>query len=130
MRTALSILAGFSAWTLLWCTSNYVAASLSPASFGADGSVWDPALLTTFLVLSLAFSLLGGYLTARLARERAWTAAGILAGIQLLVGTFVQASYWDLMPLWFHLPFLAMLVPGILAGARVGAAAPARAPTT
>lgn len=130
MRTFLSILAGFSAWTVLWCSSNFAAASLSPGSFGTDGSVHHAPLLVSFLVLSLGFSLIAGFLTARLAKDRAWRAASILAGIQLAVGCFVQAQYWELMPLWYHLPFLAMLVPGILAGARVAvpSAAPQLAP--
>lgn len=130
MRTFLSILAGFSAWTILWCTSNFAAASLSPRSFGADGSVHHAPMLAAFLILSLGFSLVAGFVTARLAEDRAWRAASILAAIQLAVGGFVQAQYWELMPLWYHLPFLAMLVPGILAGARFGArsSAPALAP--
>jgi hypothetical protein len=37
----------------------------------------------------------------------------VLAG----VGAFVQSRVWKLMPLWYHLSFLLLLVPVTLAGA-------------
>jgi hypothetical protein len=37
--------------------------------------------------------------------------------LQLGLGIFFQAQYWQLMPLWYHLPFLALLLPGNVYGA-------------
>jgi hypothetical protein len=33
----------------------------------------------------------------------------------------VQASAWSALPLWYHLPFLALLVPACLLGGRMTA---------
>jgi O-antigen/teichoic acid export membrane protein len=49
---------------------------------------------------------------------------GALAAIQLAIGVAVQASFWDKMPVWYHLSFLALLAPGILLGARLARAKP------
>ena len=37
----------------------------------------------------------------------------------LAVGIGVQAGSWNLMPVWYHLTFLALLVPGALIGAKL-----------
>ncbi len=34
-------------------------------------------------------------------------------------GMSVQAAVWNLMPVWYHLVFLGLLVPGCLLGARL-----------
>ena len=120
MRTFLSILAGAVLWAILWGATNATGAALVPDAFGADGSVHHTGILATYVVVSLGLSLLAGWTTARIARDRAMLAAGILAAIQLSIGIFVEASYWELIPVWYHLTFLTLLVPGILAGARVG----------
>ncbi|MCW5874766.1 MAG: hypothetical protein KIS88_09005 [Anaerolineales bacterium] len=44
----------------------------------------------------------------------------ILGVVLLLVGIAVQRQYWKLMPLWYHLLFLALLVPTTLFGASLG----------
>ena len=41
----------------------------------------------------------------------------VLALIQLGIGIFVQSGVWDQMPLWYHLPFLALLLPANVYGA-------------
>ena len=43
--------------------------------------------------------------------------SAVLGLLLLVVGVGVQAAMWNLMPLWYHLPFLALLLPATLAGA-------------
>jgi hypothetical protein len=46
--------------------------------------------------------------------------APLWLGLILLgVGMFVQAQYWYLMPLWYHLAFLLLLVPACMIGSRL-----------
>jgi len=122
MRTPLSILAGFLLWTALWLTTNVASSSLMPHAYGADGSVSHAGVLSFFVVASLAFSLLAGFTTARLARDRAALAVGALAVIQVVIGVGVEVAWWALIPAWYHLTFLALLAPGILAGGWLGGA--------
>jgi hypothetical protein len=39
--------------------------------------------------------------------------------IQLGLGIFFQSQAWQLMPLWYHVPFLLLIVPATLLGARL-----------
>jgi hypothetical protein len=52
--------------------------------------------------------------TAARSRPRAHTVA--LGLVQLTLGIFVQASYWHAIPIWCHLSFLALLLPGNVVG--------------
>jgi hypothetical protein len=40
----------------------------------------------------------------------------LLAVIQLGLGIVAEVSYWHLMPVWYHLVFLATVVPATVAG--------------
>jgi hypothetical protein len=79
-----------------------------------DGS----GLLAALVVVSAALSVAAGYLTARIAPSADGQHALILGVLLLLVGIAVQMQYWKVMPLWYHLAFLAVLVPGCMLGAR------------
>ena len=50
---------------------------------------------------------------------RAMRAVWILAFVQLAIGIAVEASYWELMPVWYHLLFLALLIPATVYGGRL-----------
>jgi hypothetical protein len=41
----------------------------------------------------------------------------ILSVLLIVVGVFVQAQLWRLLPAWYHLSFLILLLPATLAGA-------------
>ena len=42
------------------------------------------------------------------------------AVLLLITGIFVQMSIWALMPAWYHLTFLALLIPVTLVGGKFG----------
>ncbi len=118
IRNILSVLAGFAVWTVLWLASNAAIAAAVPGAFGDDGATDNAAILVLFLVLSVVFSVVAGSLCVKLAREKPMRLAWILGVLLLAVGIFVQIQFWDVMPVWYHLIFLALLVPGVLLGAR------------
>jgi len=76
-------------------------------------------LLLSILVYSVALSVLAGWLTATIARTKPTRHALALGALQLAFEIAAQAAYWSLMPLWYHLPFLALLIPGNLLGAHL-----------
>ena len=45
-----------------------------------------------------------------------------LTVLQLGIGIFAEVSYWELMPVWYHLVFLALLVPATVNVAELEAA--------
>ena len=75
--------------------------------------------LLAMLLASVVFSVAVGWITTAIAGSNDYRAALLLALIQLGLGIFFQAQAWSLMPLWYHLPFLLLLVPATLLGARL-----------
>jgi len=63
--------------------------------------------------------LLSGFVTAWIAQSHEYLHAGALCVVNIAMGVFVQTSVWDSMPLWYHIPFLVMLAPGMMMGAHV-----------
>ncbi len=116
-RSILAVLAGAVLWALLWIGSNATLAATFPRQIVPNEYIGHVGILMTLLALSVVYSVLAGYATGVVAqanRVRHGFALGIL---QLALGIFFQAQYWQLMPLWYHLPFLALLLPGNVYGA-------------
>jgi hypothetical protein len=43
----------------------------------------------------------------------------VMGTLLLATGIAVQASVWNLMPVWYHVPFLVLVVPACILGARL-----------
>jgi len=121
MRASLAVVAGFALWSVLWVGGDLVFRQLwpeaYPAAFPEEPMTAAPPLLAT-LVLSVLCSFLSGGLTARIAHRRGGP-VWVLAILLLAVGVSVQASAWNALPLWYHLPFLLLLVPVCVLGRRL-----------
>jgi len=120
LRKILAVIAGYAIWSVLWLGSNASAQAVSPGSFGEDGSV-SSGLLLVFLALSVVISLLAGWITTALAtRDRSARGPAVWCGVLLLAtGIPIQLAYWTVIPLWYHLPFLAFLLPATLLGGSI-----------
>lgn len=119
-KLVLAVIAGYALWTVLWLGGGQgLLAAFPDAMPQADGQpIGSTPYLVGALVLSVICSLAAGAL-CRLGKAH-WLAAAItLSVLLLLTGIGVQASSWDLMPVWYHLPFLILLVPATLLGARI-----------
>lgn len=121
MKSVLAVVAGFAAWTAIFLGSNQGLLAAFPDRFGEDGSIRDTTVLLLVLVASVVASFVAGWITAAVAPRARLQHGMVLGVINLLVGIGVQAGYWSLMPLWYHLTFLGLLVPVIALGAWVGA---------
>lgn len=114
-----AVVAGFVLWTVLYLGSNSLLSIATPESFNPDGSTDSAALLVLILVLSMVYSVVSGWATARIAPAKAFGSSIALGVLLLLVGIGVQMQFWEVMPLWYHLIFLAALIPAVLVGYRV-----------
>ncbi len=119
MRLISAVVAGFVFWTVLFLGNNALISTAFPQYFNSDGSSSSLGMLVLILALSVAFSIISGWLAGRIARTRAMSAGVVLGLILLAVGIVVQLQYWDVMPLWYHLSFLALLLPASVLGARL-----------
>ena len=117
IRLITAIIAAPILWGLLM-----LPVSMVVAGFFGD-AIQSPPYPTSYLLLSIGlsclYSLFAGY-------GAAWIAGtseirlGLGAGIALLiVGLGVQLSAWDTIPIWYHLIFLALLIPLCILGSRL-----------
>ena len=84
-----------------------------------DGSVTPFGYLVMALAFSVFYSLFAGFCSAMVAGINS-TRLGVSSGFALLaVGLAVQISYWDALPIWYHLIFLASIVPFTVIGSRL-----------
>ena len=116
LRSLGVVLAGFVAWSILWLTSGQIALRVVPNAYDETGVSAHTGVLISFLILSVVFSILSGWVTAALAASRGVAHAVWLGVLLLVFGLGVQMAYWDVMPLWYHLPFLALMLPAAFLG--------------
>ena len=116
MRSIAALVSGYVLWTLLWLGGNagLRAAGLLPGD--PTQPVLSPIPLLVLIGLSLACSLLGGYVARAVSRSSSIRPVALLGVLLFATGCFVQSTVWHLMPLWYHLIFLGMVIPVTLVG--------------
>lgn len=130
LRIILAIIAGFVVWSILWVGSDALFSAISPDWYGKTSQDFrvavanntpytlDSTVLIMLLVKSVIVSIITGFVTALIARENIKSA--LILGVLLLVfGIFIQAAHWSYMPLWYHIPFLLLLVPMTILGGKL-----------
>ena len=118
IRNILAAIAGSAAWTVLWLGYNALLRRSGLLPFDGTARFDAPLPLLLLLAGSVLFSVLAGYLTAAIAREKSGSVR-VLAVLQLAFGIFAEAQFWNLLPVWYHLLFLFALVPATLFGGRL-----------
>ncbi len=119
MRQTMAVVVGFIVWSALWLILNLALkdAGLVPAD--PSQAIVEARPLLFLLAGSLIISLIAGYLAAAIRGKVGYGVIVILGLALLAVGIFFQIQYWHLMPLWYHITFLVLLLPLCLAGARL-----------
>jgi hypothetical protein len=118
-KKIIGVAVGFLVWSVLWIGSEPVITAVAPEiAPAADLSNITDGYLGLKLVLSVFFSLVSGYLAGTLAGEGR-NSPMILGVLLLLVGIGVQTAVWQLLPLWYHLVFLSLLLPATAFGGRL-----------
>lgn len=130
VKVVLGVIAGFIAWTILWIGSNALLMTFSPgwygtAYLGLEQAIGleqpfqlDAGIAMVDLVRSFVVSIVSGYLAAVIAGENKRSAL-ILGVLIFVVGVAVQAMIWNYIPIWYHLLFLALLIPMTFIGAKL-----------
>jgi hypothetical protein len=130
VKVVLGVIAGFVAWTILWLGSNALLMTLSPNWYGAGylgleqaiglDQVFqlDSGILVLDLVRSVIISVISGFLAAVVAGENRRTPI-ILGLLLLMVGIAFQAMAWKYVAIWYHIAFLALLIPMTIVGAKL-----------
>lgn len=119
-RAVLAVVVGFIVWTVIWLGGGAILQSSMPNAFPTGGSITDVTALVITLGLSIVCSLAAGIFASKIGATSSGKAVVALSFILLAVGIGVQASMWHLMPVWYHLAFLVLIIPMTLLGGRIG----------
>jgi hypothetical protein len=116
LRSILAVIAGSVVWMVTALGMDAILMSLWPQWFVEGGKVESVPLLLFTMCYALLFGVLGGYVTAVIARRAEVKHALALGILQLLMGIAATIKFWDTAPAWYHIAFLTLLVPAILLG--------------
>jgi hypothetical protein len=119
-RSVLAVVAGALVWAVLWVGGTSQMPTIFPGVVQGEPLRATGPLLA-LIAYSVVLSVLAGWTTGRTAPSRPVRHATILAGIQLALGIAFEVSAWALTPAWYHLVFLALIVPATVYGGRLAA---------
>jgi len=122
LRVGAAVVSGVLLWGLLWNLGTAGLAAVFPAELAGVERIESAPLLLLMIAYSTLLSMAVGWLAARIGRDTAFIATLVLGVVNLAIGILVQTIYWERMPLWYHLLFLAVILPATLFGGRLGGA--------
>ena len=130
LKIVLGVIAGFVAWSVLWLGTDQVLIMASPSWYGIhqdnfqlamvnqDAFKPDATILIMHLIRAAIISIMSGFLAAFIAGEN--RKAPLILGVLLLAfGLMVEIMAWNYLPIWYHLVFLAMLIPFTVLGGKL-----------
>ncbi len=120
-RVILAVLAGAAIWAVLWIAGTQGAQAAFPDTLIPDQRLEHTGFLAAYIVYSVVLSVLAGYVTAAVGGPDPMRAVWILASLQLALGLAFEISAWSLTPAWYHIIFLALIVPATVYGGRLRA---------
>lgn len=119
MRPFLAVIVGFILWSVLWLCLNVGLHKFGLLPAALTQPMTDGAPLAALLIGSIVISIISGYIAAAIAGAPAAQAIAVLGVLLVLTGIYFQSRVWHLMPIWYHLSFLVLLIPMCFAGARL-----------
>lgn len=115
-RMILAVLAGAVVWAVLWNAGTLAARTAFPESLTPDRPLTHVGFLIAYIAYSVALSVLAGYAAAAVGRAHARASVLALAVLQLALGLMFEIAFWSMTPVWYHVVFLALIVPATLYG--------------
>lgn len=119
VRAIVGVVVGFVVWTVIWLTGHTLLFAAEGELMKGGGRLTAVGPLLGILALGVASSLICGVTAGAIARRI--KPVIVLGVVLLLVGLGVQIAAWNLMPVWYHLTFLVLLIPMTLAGGKITA---------
>ena len=110
------VISAFVLWTVLWLGFNQIAAVALPEIIVTGQPLTHTGVLIACIIYSVVISVVAGFVCASVKKESPMKTVWVFTLIQLAVGIFVEYTYWDLMPAWYHIVFLGLIVPATVWG--------------
>ena len=110
------VVVAYSLWTALWLGFSSAAQAALPEIIDPEQPLTHTGMLLTFIAYSVVISIVAGFVCAVIRKDSPMRTVWVLAIILLLTGIGVEVAFWDMMPAWYHVVFLALLVPATVWG--------------
>jgi mannose/fructose/N-acetylgalactosamine-specific phosphotransferase system component IID len=120
LRQILAVVVGFILWSAVWLGYNAGLHAMNVLPDDQTQPVQETAVLLALLIGGVLASLIAGYVAALAVDKVSKPPITALGLLLLATGIFVQVQLWDLMPVWYHFSFLALLLPVCKFGASLG----------
>jgi len=119
------VVVGYALWSVLWLGLNAGVQAALPDIVDPLQPLTHTGVLAFFVVASVVISIGSGFVCAAVRGSSSMKSVQVLAAALLVTGIGAEVSYWAMTPVWYHLVFLALLVPATLWGGslRAGKAA-------
>ena len=116
MRNLASVISGYVLWTVVWLAGNALLKKGGVLPPIDSQPIRDAGPLVIVLGLGIVCSVLAGFVARAVSGPSPRTSLMVLSLLLLGSGCYFELSAWNLTPIWYHVAFLAMLVPATLAG--------------
>ncbi len=103
-------------FALLWNAGTLGAQAALPELMPAGQPITHTGALLGLIAYSVLLSMLAGYTTVAAAGAYHRPALRILAALQVTLGLAFEIAFWRLTPVWYHVIFLALVIPATLYG--------------
>jgi hypothetical protein len=122
--TTLGVVAGLAAWATITSIAGVIMRGAWPEYASvADAMTFTLPMLFARLAIGAFATLIAGLVTAVIAR-RPLPATLVPGALLLVVFIPVHVGLWDKFPVWYHLTFLASLVPLTYMGGKIADGSP------
>jgi pheromone shutdown protein TraB len=118
-RSIAAIVVAWLLWSALWVGGSAALQSLFPQALGGGPPVTHAVGLGALIVWSVVLSILAGFVCAWVKKTSPMETVWALAAIQFVIATVIEVSGWANTPVWYHVLFLALLVPATVWGGKL-----------
>jgi len=120
IRIILGVIVGFIVWSVVFVGGEALLRAIAPGVVAPpEVTYFDTvSVLLGYLVRSMIASILAGLTAVLVSAENSKTPL-ILGIVLLAVGIMVQMAAWSVLPVWYHLVFLALLIPMTILGGKL-----------
>jgi hypothetical protein len=118
-RAILAVITGAAVWAVLWIGGTQAAQAAFPSLLPKGQPITSVGALLGLILYSVPLSILAGYVTATVMGKGPMPVVWALAVLQLIFGIVAEVSAWNLAPVWYHVVFLALVIPATVYGGRL-----------
>ena len=115
-RAIVAVVAGAAVWAALWIGGTQAAQAAFPSTLAEGQPITHTGALLGLILYSVPLSMLAGYVTATVMGKDPMRVVWALAVLQLILGIIAETSAWSVTPVWYHVVFLALVVPATVYG--------------